>query len=61
MYAYADCRLMDYLPSVIAAATMKYVIGEIEPCDEREYQNQLMTALQTSMVRLDLHYMRLNI
>lgn len=48
-----DCRLVDYLPSVIAAATMNYVIGEIEPCDAMEYQNQLMTALQTSMETID--------
>ncbi|KAL0350718.1 UNVERIFIED_CONTAM: Cyclin-D3-3 [Sesamum radiatum] len=44
----ADCRLVHCLPSVIAAATMIYVIREIENCDAVEYQNQLMSVLRTS-------------
>ncbi|KAI3462728.1 hypothetical protein Pfo_019391 [Paulownia fortunei] len=48
-----DCRFVHYLPSVIAAATMKYVIREIEPCDALEYQNQLMSALRTSKEQVD--------
>lgn len=52
MYKNADCKLVDYLPSVIAAATMKYVIEEIEPFDSLEYHDQLMSALRTSKVSL---------
>ncbi|KAK6151191.1 hypothetical protein DH2020_016123 [Rehmannia glutinosa] len=48
-----DCRLVDYLPSVIAAATMMYVIREIESCDALEYQNQLMSVLRTSKEKID--------
>ncbi|GFP78940.1 cyclin-d3-1 [Phtheirospermum japonicum] len=40
------CRFVHYLPSVIAAAVMKYVIKEIEPCDE--YQNRITSALRIS-------------
>ncbi|KAG8367092.1 hypothetical protein BUALT_Bualt16G0036700 [Buddleja alternifolia] len=49
----ADCRLVNYLPSVIAAATMSYVIREIGPCDAMEYQNQLMSVLRTSKEKID--------
>ncbi|KAL8528731.1 hypothetical protein ACS0TY_006256 [Phlomoides rotata] len=48
-----DCKLVDYLPSVIAAATMKYAIQEIEPFDALEYQDQLMSALRTSKENID--------
>ncbi|KAK6128700.1 hypothetical protein DH2020_037550 [Rehmannia glutinosa] len=48
-----DCRFVHYIPSVIAAATMKYVIKEIEPCDVLEYQNQVMSALRTSKEKID--------
>lgn len=41
---------MHYLPSVIAGATMIYVIREIEPCNAMEYQNQLMSVLRISKV-----------
>ncbi|KAK4417521.1 Cyclin-D3-3 [Sesamum alatum] len=49
-----DCRLVHYLPSVIAAAAMIYVIGEIENCDAVEYQNQLMSVLGTSKEKVDI-------
>ncbi|KAI3451983.1 hypothetical protein Pfo_008648 [Paulownia fortunei] len=48
-----DCRLVHYLPSVIAAATMIYVIREIETCDALEDQNQLMSVLRTSKEKID--------
>ncbi|CAI9785220.1 unnamed protein product [Fraxinus pennsylvanica] len=43
-----DPRLVHYLPSIIAGATMVYVIREIEPCNGMEYQNQLMSVLRIS-------------
>ncbi|KAG8384338.1 hypothetical protein BUALT_Bualt04G0107800 [Buddleja alternifolia] len=49
----ADCRLMRYLPSVIAAATMIHVTREIDTCDALEYQNQLMSVLKASKEEID--------
>ncbi|KAL2499637.1 Cyclin-D3-2 [Abeliophyllum distichum] len=43
-----DHRLVHYLPSVIAGATMIYAIREIEPCNAMKYENQLMNALRIS-------------
>ncbi|CAI9780780.1 unnamed protein product [Fraxinus pennsylvanica] len=48
-----DPRLVQYLPSVIAGATMIYMIREIEPCNAMEYQNQLMSVLRISKERID--------
>ncbi|XP_073155471.1 cyclin-D3-3-like [Henckelia pumila] len=48
-----DCRFVHYLPSVIAAATMKYVIREVEPSVAPEYENQLMTVLKASKDKVD--------
>ncbi|KAK4410044.1 Cyclin-D3-3 [Sesamum angolense] len=48
-----DCRHVHYLPSVIAAATMKYVVREIDPCDAVEYQDQLLSTLRTSKESID--------
>ncbi|KAL0431531.1 UNVERIFIED_CONTAM: Cyclin-D3-3 [Sesamum radiatum] len=48
----SDCRHLCYLPSVIAAATMKYV-REIDPCDAVEYQDQLLSTLRTSKESID--------
>ncbi|KAL2552033.1 Cyclin-D3-2 [Forsythia ovata] len=48
-----DNRLVHCLPSVIAGATMIYVIREIEPCNAMEYQNQLMSVLRISKERID--------
>ncbi|KAL6507434.1 hypothetical protein OROGR_023629 [Orobanche gracilis] len=48
-----DCRFVRYLPSVVAAAVMKYVVEVIESCDALEYQNQLMGALRTSKEKID--------
>lgn len=49
-YMSADCRLLHYPPSVIAAATMIYAIRELETRDALEYENQLMSVLRTSKV-----------
>lgn len=48
-----DCRFVHFLPSVIAAATMKYVIREIHPSVALEYETQLMTVLRTSKDKVD--------
>lgn len=44
----SDSRTVCYLPSVLATATMLYVIKEIEPCNSLEYQNQLVGVLKIS-------------
>ncbi|KAL9385982.1 hypothetical protein Peur_022992 [Populus x canadensis] len=41
----ADSRSMPYVPSVMAAATMLYVIDNIEPSLATEYQSQLLSIL----------------
>ncbi|XP_011029308.1 PREDICTED: cyclin-D3-3-like [Populus euphratica] len=41
----ADSRSMSYVPSVMAAATMLYVIDNIEPSLAAEYQSQLLSIL----------------
>ncbi|GFP91795.1 cyclin-d3-2 [Phtheirospermum japonicum] len=46
-----DCRFVHYLPSVIAAVVMKYVIKEIEPCEE--YHNRITSALIISEEKMD--------
>ncbi|KAJ7952815.1 Cyclin d3 [Quillaja saponaria] len=43
-----DSRVMSYLPSTLAAATMIHVIREIEPCNAMEYQDQLLAVLKIS-------------
>ncbi|KAL8044550.1 hypothetical protein ABFX02_08G052200 [Erythranthe guttata] len=48
-----DCRLVAYLPSVIAAATMIYVIRELQTCDALEYQDQLMNVLRASKEKVE--------
>ncbi|KAL3526816.1 hypothetical protein ACH5RR_011472 [Cinchona calisaya] len=41
-----DARLVHYLPSVVATATMLFVIKDFEPCRLMEYRDQLMDALK---------------
>ncbi|XP_022885769.1 cyclin-D3-3-like isoform X1 [Olea europaea var. sylvestris] len=43
-----DHRFVHYVPSIIAGATMVYVIREIEPCNAMTYKNQLMDVLRIS-------------
>ncbi|XP_050128689.1 cyclin-D3-2-like [Malus sylvestris] len=49
----ADSRFTCYLPSVLATATMLYVIVEIEAFNPVEYQNQLMNLLKVSKDRVN--------
>ncbi|KAL2333500.1 hypothetical protein Fmac_014713 [Flemingia macrophylla] len=44
----ADLRVMSYLPSTLAAATMIHVIKEIEPFNATEYIDQLLGLLKIS-------------
>ncbi|XP_059282382.1 cyclin-D3-3-like [Lycium ferocissimum] len=48
-----DFRLLHYPPSIIATATMVYVINEIEPCNSMDYLNQLMSVLNVRKDTLD--------
>ncbi|XP_060194753.1 cyclin-D3-3-like [Lycium barbarum] len=48
-----DSRLLHYPPSIIATATMVYVINEIEPCNAMDYLNQLMSVLNVRKDTLD--------
>lgn len=48
-----NSRFGCYLPSVMAAATMCFVIQEIDPCNALEYQNQLMGTLEVSKENVD--------
>lgn len=47
-----DCRLLSYLPSVIATAIVSVVIKEVDPCNAMDYQAQLMDILKSSKVCL---------
>ena len=47
-----DSRVMSYLPSTLAAATMVHVIKEIEPSKATEYINELLGLLKISEVCL---------
>ncbi|KAK8495442.1 hypothetical protein V6N12_037095 [Hibiscus sabdariffa] len=44
----AESKFMLYVPSILAAATMLYVIKEIEPGHYLQYQKQLIRVLKTS-------------
>ncbi|XP_028760493.1 cyclin-D3-3 [Neltuma alba] len=44
----ADSKVMSYLPSIIAAATMVHVMREIEPFNVVECRNQLLALLKIS-------------
>eukprot|EP00257_Ricinus_communis_P007900 XP_002524919.2 cyclin-D3-2 [Ricinus communis] len=44
----SDSRFMSYLPSVLATAIMLHVIKEVEPCNQVQYQNQLMSVIKIS-------------
>ncbi|XP_051126668.1 cyclin-D3-3-like [Andrographis paniculata] len=48
-----DCRFGHYLPSVVAAATMVHVIGEIQGCDATDYQARLGDVLKVSKDKVD--------
>ncbi|KAF5463746.1 hypothetical protein F2P56_013886 [Juglans regia] len=48
LFLIADSRVMTYLPSTLAAATMLHVIEDIELSNLLEYQNHLMSVLKIS-------------
>ncbi|CAM8992797.1 hypothetical protein QQ045_006723 [Rhodiola kirilowii] len=48
-----DSRYKCYAPSVLATATMLYVIQEVEPCNSLKFQNQLMDVLKLSKEKVD--------
>ncbi|KAK6796776.1 hypothetical protein RDI58_004477 [Solanum bulbocastanum] len=48
-----DSRLLHYPPSVIAIATLFYVINEIEPCNAIDYLNQLMAVHEVRKDSID--------
>ncbi|CAK9135360.1 unnamed protein product [Ilex paraguariensis] len=49
----SDCRVMCYLPSVMATATMLHVINGVEPCIGLEFQDQLLGILGIEKVKVD--------
>ncbi|KAF2295377.1 hypothetical protein GH714_032702 [Hevea brasiliensis] len=51
-----DSRFMSYLPSTLATATMLHVIKEAEPCNQVEYQHQLMSVIKISEDKLNECY-----
>ncbi|KAK6159312.1 hypothetical protein DH2020_006626 [Rehmannia glutinosa] len=48
-----DPRLICYLPSVLATATMLHVIHQVEPCNAIAYENQLLGVLKISKEEVD--------
>ncbi|MBA0812529.1 hypothetical protein Gohar_026495 [Gossypium harknessii] len=52
----ADSKFMLYMPSILAAATMLYVIKEIEPCHYLEYRKQLLRVLKTCEDEVNVCY-----
>ncbi|XP_055805562.1 cyclin-D3-3-like [Solanum dulcamara] len=51
-----DSRLLHYPPSIIATATMCYVINEIKPCNAVDYLDQLMGVLKVTKDSIDKCY-----
>lgn len=50
----SDSRIVHYLPSVLATATMLQVIHRFEPCDDSiDYENQLLLVLKTRKDQVD--------
>ncbi|KAL3614244.1 cyclin [Castilleja foliolosa] len=48
-----DPRLMNYLPSVLATATMLHVIHQVEPSNAVVYENQLLGVLKINKEEVD--------
>ncbi|CAN8251413.1 unnamed protein product [Cochlearia groenlandica] len=49
----ADSKFMSYIPSVIATAIMIYVIKFLKPCEEAEYQSQIMTLRKVNQEKVN--------
>ncbi|CAO2814859.1 unnamed protein product [Amaranthus hypochondriacus] len=52
----SDWRFVNYLPSVLATATMMHVIDQIEPSNPLDYQNQLLGVLNITKVKVNECY-----
>ncbi|KAF8049141.1 hypothetical protein N665_2285s0008 [Sinapis alba] len=52
----ADTRFMSYIPSVLATAIMIHVIKDLKPCEQVEYQSQLMTLLNVNQEKVSECY-----
>ncbi|KAF3598010.1 hypothetical protein DY000_02024072 [Brassica cretica] len=51
-----DTRFMSYVPSVLATAIMIHVIKGLKPCEQVEYQSQLMTLLKVNQEKVNECY-----
>ncbi|KAK4803613.1 hypothetical protein SAY86_003430 [Trapa natans] len=51
--AVSDPRSVDYLPSVLATATMLRIIEEVEPCDHMDYKSQLLRVLRMDKEKVE--------
>lgn len=52
----ADTRFMSYIPSVLATAIMIHVVKDLKPCEQVEYQSQLMTLLKVNQEKVNECY-----
>ncbi|KAL2939338.1 Cyclin-D3-1 [Bienertia sinuspersici] len=52
----SDWRFVNYLPSVLATATMMHVIDQIEPSNPLDYQNQLLGVLNFNKEKVNECY-----
>ncbi|KAJ4890998.1 Cyclin-D3-2 [Raphanus sativus] len=52
----ADTKFMSYVPSVLATAIMIYAIKDLKPCEQVEYQSQLMTLLKVNQEKVNECY-----
>lgn len=50
IYVWTDARLMLYLPSVVATATILFAIKDFEPSEVMQYEILVMNALKVSKV-----------
>lgn len=49
-----DHRFLCYLPSVLATATILYIIREIAPYNFLEYQNEFLSVLKINKVLVNV-------
>uniref|UniRef100_A0A2P2K2M7 B-like cyclin n=1 Tax=Rhizophora mucronata TaxID=61149 RepID=A0A2P2K2M7_RHIMU len=51
-----DSRIMSYHPSILATAMILHAIKEIEPCNQVEYQNELLAVLKLNEDKVEECY-----
>ncbi|MED6123510.1 hypothetical protein PIB30_049857 [Stylosanthes scabra] len=51
-----DSRLIGFVPSVLATATMMHVFNNVKPCLASEYQNQILAILGINKEKLEECY-----